>query len=165
MSRCHQKWHWRVLLIKTQGRHKNLRMIASNIDKKQACLIILAQWFSSSRQVWRVWSLPGANIVNTSSAKAEPLVFLRKSKSRHCLSKTFPRHFNEASEDRITKRGYGTDANADFKTALGFKEHITAIHWGYVRIELQGEGLRWYAWNFCWGSFHILLCHVCTLCV
>ena len=121
MSRCHQKWHWKVLLIKTQGRHKNLRMIASNIDKKQACLIILAQWFSSSRQVWRVWSLPGTNIVNTSSAKTDSLVLFRKSKSRQCLSKTFPRHFIEASEDRITKRGYGTDANADFKTALGLE--------------------------------------------
>ena len=71
--------------IKTQGNHKNLRMIASNIYKKQAPLMILTKWFSSSRQVWRVWSLPGANIVNTSSAKAEPLVFLRKSKSRHCI--------------------------------------------------------------------------------
>ena len=56
------------------------------------------------------------------------LVFLRKSKSRQCLSKTFPQHFIEASEDRVTKRVCGTDANADFKTALGFKEHITAIH-------------------------------------
>ena len=45
----------------------------------------------------------------------------RKSKARQCLLKTFPRHFIVASEDRVTKRGYGTDANAGFKTALGLK--------------------------------------------